>query len=402
MATTEYIKRIISDNKNDIAFIIGNGIHNYFSHKDDDYNCMSWSDLLKYLWKTFAKNKQYPSFISCQYSNGISNTEFFNLLEIEFLSNYHVEENSFKPLLTQPINIEYYNKLKEFHHSSEAFEPLSKQNSDIKLNRSILFSDEINKAHTNLINIAYRDLGIKNDNYIDRINNIITAINNKAILMDLSEPIKREIARKMGEYKAVPGINKIVQFIKGINAPILTTNYDTVLSKSIGICDNEIISITDDIDSNWSSYYGEKIESPLMGFGIWHIHGIYNDHKSVSIGTSDYMNNIHKALMFLPDNIAISHLENSDWRGSNTWLSIIFNKSLFMFGLKLDLDETFIRWLLIMRYKYMVIRGKLKKSWYITKSSENIPCAKRYFLESVGFEIVDIPNWDILYEKVWE
>ena len=73
-----------------------------------------------------------------------------------------------------------------------------------------------------------------------------------------------------------------------------------------------------------------------------------------------------------------------------------------MFGLKLDLDETFIRWLLIMRYKYMVIRGKLKKSWYITKSSENIPCAKRYFLESVGFEIVDIPNWDILYEKVWE
>ena len=27
---------------------------------------------------------------------------------------------------------------------------------------------------------------------------------------------------------------------------------------------------------------------------------------------------------------------------------------------------------------------------------------KRYFLESVGFEIVDIPNWDILYEKVWE
>lgn len=402
MANLEFLKQIISDNKNDIAFILGNGIHNYYSHKDEDYNCMSWSDLLKYLWKTFAKNKQYPSFMSCQYNNDISNTEFFNLLEIEFLSNYKIEEHSFKPLLSRPINIEYCNKLKGLQHSFEAIELLSKQKSDIKLTRSLQIHDEFKETHTNLMMIAQRELGIKNDNNIDRINNIISAINNKAILMDLSEPIKREIARKMGEYKDVSGISKIVQFIKRIKAPILTTNYDTVLSKAIGINDNDILSFSNDKINNWFSYFGEQLESPLSGFGIWHIHGFHTYHKSISIGATDYMKNVQTALNLLPKNSTIANLNEMGWNGYNTWLSIIFNKSLFMFGLKLDNDETFIRWLLIMRYKYMTIRGNLKKSWYITKSSENFPCAKRYFLESVGFEIVDIPNWDILYEKVWE
>ena len=175
MANLEFLKQIISDNKNDIAFILGNGIHNYYSHKDDDYNCMSWSDLLKYLWKTFAKNKQYPSFMSCQYNNDISNTEFFNLLEIEFLSNYKIEEHSFKPLLSRPINIEYCNKLKGLQHSFEAIELLSKQKSDIKLTRSLQIHDEFKEAHTNLMMIAQRELGIKNDNNIDRINNILNS-----------------------------------------------------------------------------------------------------------------------------------------------------------------------------------------------------------------------------------
>ena len=219
--------------------------------------------------------------------------------------------------------------------------------------------------------------------------------------MDLSEPIKREIARKMGEYKEVSGISKIVQFIKRIKAPILTTNYDTVLSKAIGINDNDILSFSNDKINNWFSYFGEQLESPLSGFGIWHIHGFHTYHKSISIGTTDYMKNVQTALNLLPKNSTIANLNEMGWNGYNTWLSIIFNKSLFMFGLKLDNDETFIRWLLIIRYKYMISSGNLKKAWYIINDSEIMPCAKRYFLESVGFEIVKIKNWDILYEKIW-
>ena len=73
-----------------------------------------------------------------------------------------------------------------------------------------------------------------------------------------------------------------------------------------------------------------------------------------------------------------------------------------MFGLGLNNDETFLRWLFIKRKEYSILSRKNLKSWYITKSSENISCAKRYFLESVGFEIVYIQDWDVLYEKIWE
>ena len=401
MANLELLKHIISENKNDIAFVIGNGIHNYFRNKDTNYNCMSWSELLKYLWKTFVK-KTYPSFLNSKNSNNISNTEFFDLLEIEFISKFQKEVCPSKIFYSQHINHDYCKKIIDIQYPFKTIELLSKRNQGINLTCSHLISEKFKKAHSNLMNIAERELGIKNENSFDHFINIITAINNKTILMDLYEPIKKEISRKMGEYKTITGINKITKFIKGINAPILTTNYDTVLSKSIGINDDEIISLTNNTDNNWSSYFGERLETPLSGFGIWHIHGFHNYYKSISIGASDYMKNIHKALNLLPENISLAHLEKSNWLGSKTWLSIIFNKSIFMFGLGLDVDETFIRWLLIMRYKYMSIRGDLKKAWYVTVSSEKIPCAKRYFLESVGFEIVDIPNWDILYEKVWE
>ena len=41
-----------------------------------------------------------------------------------------------------------------------------------------------------------------------------------------------------------------------------------------------------------------------------------------------------------------------NWIGGNTWLHVIFNKDLFIFGLSLEENEVFLRWLLIQRAKY--------------------------------------------------
>ena len=47
------LKQIISENKNNITFVIGNGIHNYLHQKyKTDYPCLTWNQLLNKLWKT--------------------------------------------------------------------------------------------------------------------------------------------------------------------------------------------------------------------------------------------------------------------------------------------------------------------------------------------------------------
>ena len=251
-----------------------------------------------------------------------------------------------------------------------------------------------------------KEFGFKNDSLKDKLDAIACiscVMGDKKMYNFLLEPIKKEIAKSFRAYKYLPEITNIVNKIKNIDAPILTTNYDTVLSESIGIERDDIKSFGSKIKDEWFSYYGNYIDNPTSGFGIWHIHGIHTNHKSISIGNTDYMKNVYFSNLLLPNSdINLVDLTYDNWNGFNSWLNIFFNKDLFVFGLGLNNDETFLRWLFIKRKEYSILSRKNLKSWYITKSSENISCAKRYFLESVGFEIVYIQDWDVLYEKIWE
>ena len=49
MTKTTELKQIISENKNNIAFVIGNGIH--YQYHDCD---ITWDGLLKELWKEYT------------------------------------------------------------------------------------------------------------------------------------------------------------------------------------------------------------------------------------------------------------------------------------------------------------------------------------------------------------
>ena len=64
------IRNIIQENQNNIAFIIGNGIH--YQYKDCS---ISWEDLLKDLWNDYVgKKRNIPK--------GTSLTEFYDILEL--------------------------------------------------------------------------------------------------------------------------------------------------------------------------------------------------------------------------------------------------------------------------------------------------------------------------------
>ena len=149
----------------------------------------------------------------------------------------------------------------------------------------------------------------------------------------------------------------------------------------------------------WNVYYSCKdLENPLKGFSIWHINGMVEYSRSIKLGLSDYMGCVERARKMIQGKSAIELYDGKNkkyWAGYNTWLHIIFNKDLFIFGLALDENEVFLRWLLIQRAKYAEMYNQSLKGWYVNK---NINQGKKFFLNQLGFEVIDINDYDILYK----
>ena len=296
-------KNILSNHKNDLAFLIGNGINLHY--KNDN---LSWKDLLLTLWSRHASELQ------SSIPEGITFTEFYDALEI---------------------------------------------------------------------------LNIRKENF-------------GAIL-------QKEVQQKMKLWQPDHKQNLILNRIKGLDAPILTTNFDWLIAQSMGLTLNRFKngSFTDYYP--WSCYYSDrKLANPAAGFGVWHPNGMLKYHRSIKLGLAQYMGNVERARKMINDNpslIGKSLKRGPYWPGHDTWLHIVFNKSLFIFGLGLDETEVFIRWLLIERAKYFRRYPKRKKAgWYVMKKNEkdrNLE-GKKFFLKSVGFEVIELDNYTDLYENIWK
>ena len=296
------IKKIMNENSEDIAFLIGNGINRYYNKN------ISWDDLLLELWRSFANDdkKDIP--------NGISLPEFYDILEIQNIDNK------------------------------------------------------------------------KLDNYA----------------------IQKKVKEIMDKWKPNNEQNKILKYIKKMNAPLLTTNFDDLIPKSLGLK----LKIMQKRGFNdvypWSYYYSDReLEYPTQAFGVWYINGMIRYPRSIRLGLSHYMGSIAKARKLIhdnPENISFEGKNQSYWSGYKTWLHIIFNKSLFIFGLGLRESEVFIRWLLIERAKYYrKYPSRRHNGWYITTREEakKESKGKKFFLESVGIKVIIADNYDDIYKKLW-
>lgn len=194
-----------------------------------------------------------------------------------------------------------------------------------------------------------------------------------------------------------------IERIRSLNAPILTTNFDTYISDSVGATPHKLkptgnqYKFTDFYP--WNMYYSDKeIDNPLDDFAVWHINGTCKYPRSIRLGLSDYMGSVERARKMTQGNKLEDYFygkNQSYWKGYNTWLHIIFNKSLFIFGLGLEENEVFLRWLLIQRTKYCKMYNKNHKGWYIDK---DIREGKRFFLEQLGFKVIDILDYNTLYQ----
>jgi len=200
--------------------------------------------------------------------------------------------------------------------------------------------------------------------------------------------------------------NILLQKIQSLNVPILTTNFDDLIPKSLDLdfFNPSQKEFTDYYP--WECYYSnEKIDIPTDKFGVWYPNGMIRYHRSIKLGLSQYMGNVDRARRMIhgnSENIAFDKKNKNEWPGLKTWLHILFNKALFVFGLGLEETEVFLRWLLIERAKYFRKYPNRKfNGWYLKPQSEKNK-GKDFFLTNIGFEVIELSDYKEIYEELWK
>ena len=374
-----------------MAFIIGNGIH--YQYKDCD---ISWNNLLISLWEEcFGEKIEIPQ--------GISTTEFFDIIEMNFYKNNNYVSNPNK-IKSHTVKITDLPDVKSDDLVQIMFKLASKSsNTNIVNNNTI---EEFREKHKKFVENCriWCEKNIEDTANLtneDCVFQVLDVLSNGTKKQILTNAIKKTVAKKFPS-KERCNLEKCIQGIKKLDTPILTTNFDTYISESIEKTELKILKngqykFTDFYP--WNMCYSDKsLENPLDGFAIWHINGIVKYPRSIRLGLSDYMGCVERARKMIQGtnlNEYFSGKNQVGWKGYNTWLHIIFNKSLFIFGLGLEENEVFLRWLLIQRAKYFRMYNKTFGGWYVDKE---IKAGKRFFLEQLGFEVINISDYNTLYQ----
>ncbi|MCH2196268.1 SIR2 family protein [Kordia sp.] len=226
-------------------------------------------------------------------------------------------------------------------------------------------------------------------------------------LSGFSTQLQKDVKAKMLNWQPDDAQNLILNKIQAFNAPILTTNFDDLIPKSMKLNLHRIADTSFTDHYPWATYYAnDKLNTPIDGFGVWYMNGMVKYHRSIKLGLSEYMGNVERARKMINSNYGyIPNDDTNPWVKNNTWIDIMFNKSLCIFGLSLDETEGFFRWLLIQRAKFFKRFPKYShKGWYIMKKEKNNPktVGKKFFLKSVGIEVIEVENYPTLYEDIWK
>ena len=220
--------------------------------------------------------------------------------------------------------------------------------------------------------------------------------------------LHRQFCEPMCNWKAYGHHKAIVSWAQRFGVPILTTNFDSVLHEALSPTKckrRRLPTKRRSYSYPWDCYYSiSPISSPTQEFGIWHINGFQDYARSIRLGLTEYMGSVRQARSWLRSNRADSLLRTKDiddWRGVNTWLQILLTKSLLFFGLGLEENEVFLRWLLIERKRYYQKQGtSCPESWFVYESG--MTEGKKFFLSHVDITPRAVKTHNSLYgPKTW-
>ena len=379
MMTGRQLRRFIINNNADCALLMGNGINRHA-----ETGC-SWDTLLKALAKVYCPNLCFD-----QLPIGVSNTEFFDLLEISSLKDIPIfdKEESEKQRVSlsmpqesldrisaiQNFALKTPAKLTDLNQYKEAVQKSSKEISKLSETLDLDF----------ITTIAF--IGSKRFSAIVRNKFIAT------------------ICAYMKKWEYQPIHKQIAFFAQKYHLPILTTNYDTLLEDSVNAREHNYKQESFSELFPISLCYTNEPLPDYEGFGIWHINGVVHYPKSILIGLSHYMRAIESVRkLLLPPNMFDAEIIQKQWRNpiKNTWIDLVLSKHLVIFGLSLDKDETFLRWLLIERAKYYAMFPyMLKRGIYVVPETETLEDGKALFFNSVGIDVVKVRDYDSVYKII--
>lgn len=219
--------------------------------------------------------------------------------------------------------------------------------------------------------------------------------------------LQKEVVQLMLDWSPLKHHKLIIKKIEEVDAPVLTTNFEETIARTFNYKQlrTEQDGFTDFYP--WTTYHGvRQLKLPTDGFGLWYINGMINYHRSIRLGLSHYMGSVERARNLLHkgnEESLFSGKNISQWKGVKTWLHIVFNKSLFVFGLGLEENEIFLRWLLIERMKYFKkFPDRRHMGWYIHKHNNNdTDAGKKFFLKKVGFEVIQVDDYSDIFENIW-
>lgn len=378
----ENLKKRILKKSGDCAILLGNGINNFA-----EIGC-SWMTLLQQLYEHFLPDTPFKGV-----PKGITYTEFFDALEISILEQTKVfEPKNFKPLdfnLDSTRANEVFKEIQKFS-LKESFKidaPKVTETLETFKKESLKFNED---GGTSLL-LALSTLGDKFKN----------AVNSDLI---------RYICQTMSKWDFSEIHSRFANFAQTYNIPILTTNYDNLLAKSINAHYFNFGNNKVDEALPITSCYTTQSSPDINKFAIWHPNGMLRYPKSILIGLSHYMRNLEAIRnKIIPSNKFKAELfEKIIFEPktiNNTWINHIFFKELFIVGLSLDTDEVLLRWLLIERAKLFSLYPIMHKDgWYIVTKRDyhRLTLGKKFFLKSIGFNIITMDDYQAMYNAFSE
>ena len=228
--------------------------------------------------------------------------------------------------------------------------------------------------------------------------------------MDIKELQKAVVEYTDNNYNPVRYHRWLCDKLQKWDVPVLTTNFDCNLETDLKMFkldkeDGKKRGFTDMYP--WNVYFShEKLNNPLDGFAVWHINGMTQYHRSLKLGLSEYINQTARARDFIHSDEKVMDFDKKNrpyWNGYNTWLHVIFNASLCFCGIGLDVNETFLRWLLLERARYFKkFPARRKEGWFVCCDKDELTEGKRFFLESTGIKIIRLRDYKEVYEDLFD
>lgn len=191
----------------------------------------------------------------------------------------------------------------------------------------------------------------------------------------------------------------VVSSLKEWGVPVLTTNYDTRMHEGKRrVMRNPNGNALKSYYPFFSYYAEQDVTDVCKDFAFWHIHGVYNAPRRLQISLSNYLYYC-KYTQPIIANLFKENTIEPDY--TKSWLYPFFTKPLFIVGLGLNPDETFLRWLLIQRKQLMGKQGLNPIGYYACIEDELLP-GKEFFLKQVGLTPLTFKGFPEMYQTIFK